>query len=58
LVILPVKNGQSESWVGGRTLVWSEPETKGQQDQDARTNLLPTPTLNVVDTTTLPSAPQ
>jgi len=56
LVILPVRNGQSDSWVGGRTLVWSEPEAKGQQKQDARNNLLPTPTLNVVDTTALPSA--
>ncbi len=58
LVILPVHDGKSESWVGGRTLVWSEPEAKGQQEQDARNNLLPTSTLNVVDTLTLPSAPK
>jgi hypothetical protein len=54
LVVLPVKNGQSDSWVGGRTLVWPEPEAKEQQEQDARNNLIPTPILNVVDTTTLP----
>jgi hypothetical protein len=58
LVILPVHNGQSDSWVGGRILVWSEPEGKGLQEQDARNDLLPTPTLNVVDTTTLPSTPR
>lgn len=54
LVVLPVTNGQSDSWVGGRTLVWLEPETKAQQDQDTRNNLIPTPTFNVVDTSTLP----
>jgi hypothetical protein len=57
LVVLPVTNGESDSWVGGRTLVWLEPESKAQQDQDSRNNLIPTPTFNVIDTTTLPTAP-
>lgn len=56
LVSLPVTNGQSDSWVGGRTLVWLQPESKEQQDQDSRNNLIPTPIFNVLDTTTLPVA--
>lgn len=56
LVILPVTNGESDSWVDGRTLVWLQPESKAQQDQDSRNNLIPTPTYNVIDTTTLPAA--
>jgi hypothetical protein len=57
LVVLPVINGESDSWVGGRTLVWLEPEPKAQQDQDTRNGLTPTPTFKVIDTTTLPAAP-
>ena len=54
LVTLPVTNGQSDSWVGGRTLVWLEPESQAQQDQDSRNNLIPAPTFNVIDTASLP----
>jgi hypothetical protein len=57
LVKLPISSGRSDSWVGGRTLVWPDPEPQAQQDQDTRNNLIPTPTFNVLDTTTLPQAP-
>jgi len=54
LVTLPVTNGESDSWVGNRTLVWLEPEPKAQQDYDTRHNLIPAPTWNIIDTSTLP----
>lgn len=54
LVTLPVRDGESDSWVGGRTLVWLQPEPKAQQEQDSRNQLIPAPTFNVIDTTTLP----
>jgi hypothetical protein len=57
LVTLPISNGKSDSWVGGHTLVWLDPESKAQQDQDTRDNLIPTPTFNVMDTNTLPILP-
>lgn len=57
LVILPVQNGMSDSWVGRRVLLWFEPEPAAQQARDERNGLIPTPTLNVVDTTVLPITP-
>lgn len=57
-VLLPTTNGKSDSWVGGRTLVWFEPEPQSQVTQDERNGLTPLETLNVIDTTTLPTAPR
>ncbi len=57
-VLLPTTNGRSDSWVGGRTLVWFEPEPQAQMTQDERNGLTPLETLNVIDTTTLPTAPR
>lgn len=57
LVILPVMNGESDSWVGGRLLMWLEPEPAAQAAQDEQKGLDPTPTINVVDTSTLPTTP-
>ncbi len=57
LVTLPISNGESDSWVGGHTLVWLDPEPKAQQDQDLRENLIPTPTFDVIDTANLPVLP-
>ena len=54
LVSLPVTNGESDSWVGYHTLVWPEPESKAQQDYDTQHNLIPAPTWNIIDTSTLP----
>jgi hypothetical protein len=54
LVVLPVTDGQSDSWVGGRTLVWLQPESKTQQAKDVKSGLIPAPTFKVIDTTMLP----
>jgi hypothetical protein len=56
-VRLPISNGRSDSWMQGRVLVWFDPEPADQQQQDIRNNLLPTPTLDILDTTTLPTKP-
>ncbi len=54
LVDLPVTGHSSDSWVGGRLLIWTQPEPDDKQLYDSQHNLTPTPTLNVLDTTTLP----
>ncbi len=41
LVTLPISHGISASWVGGRTLVWEDPESQEQQDQDRKNGLIP-----------------
>lgn len=57
LVLLPKPPGYSDAWVSGKLLVWSEAESAAQQQQDTVNHLDPTPTLDVVDTTTLPMNP-
>ena len=57
IVRLPTTNGESESWVGGHTLIWFEPEPQAQTQQDERNGLNPLVTMNVIDTTSLPPAP-
>lgn len=54
LVTLPVTRGVSTTWVGGQILLWGDPESQAQQDQDTKANLIPTSTLNIIDTSTLP----
>lgn len=56
-VQLPISNGASDSWVQGHLLVWFDPEPADQQQQEMRNNLLPTPTLDIINTSTLPTAP-
>jgi hypothetical protein len=53
-VELPIRNGQSASWVHGSTLVWLDPEPPQAQREDVEKNLYPTPEINVIDVTTLP----
>jgi hypothetical protein len=54
-VELPVRNGQSATWVHGNTLVWLDPEPPAAQREDVDKNLYPTPDINVIDVTTLPA---
>src|SRR5262249_1314087 len=56
-VRLPVSGHPSQAWVGGHLVVWSEPESPDQQQQDTRSNLLQTSTLLIVDTSSLPAKP-
>ncbi|MEO7000228.1 MAG: hypothetical protein ABI068_00325, partial [Ktedonobacterales bacterium] len=57
IVILPMTNPvqQPLSWSGQHILVWFDPETQAQQTYDAQHNFTPTPTIDVIDTTTLPT---
>jgi hypothetical protein len=54
-VDLPIRNGQSATWVHGNTLVWLDPEPPEAQRDDVEKNLYPTPDINVIDVTTLPT---
>jgi hypothetical protein len=54
-VELPIRNGQSATWVHGNTLVWLDPEPPEAQRDDVDKNLYPTPDINVIDVTTLPT---
>jgi hypothetical protein len=54
-VELPIRNGQSATWVHGNTLVWLDPEPPEAQRNDVEKNLYPTPDINVIDVTTLPT---
>lgn len=54
-VILPIRNGQSATWVHGNTLIWLDPEPPEAQRDDVEKNLYPTPDINVIDVTTLPT---
>jgi hypothetical protein len=54
-VILPIRNGQSATWVHGNTLIWLDPEPPEAQRDDVEKNLYPTPDINVIDVTTLPA---
>jgi hypothetical protein len=54
-VVLPIRNGQSAAWVHGNTLVWLDPEPSEAQREDVEKNLYPTPDINVIDVTTLPT---
>jgi hypothetical protein len=54
-VELPIRNGQSATWVHGNTLVWLDPEPPETQREDVDKNLYPTPDINVIDVTTLPA---
>jgi hypothetical protein len=54
-VDLPIRNGQSATWVHGNTLVWLDPEPPEAQREDVDKNLYPTPDINVIDVTTLPA---
>lgn len=56
-VLLPTTNGTSGAWVGGRVLLWFEPPPQDQAERDKRKGLNPLSTLNVIDTTTLPTSP-
>ena len=57
LVQLPPDNGTSAAWVAGPLLIWLVPEPAAQQKQDDKAQLIGVPTLDVLDTTTLPTAP-
>jgi hypothetical protein len=54
-VELPIRNGQGATWVHGKTLVWLDPEPPEAQRDDVDKNLYPTPDINVIDVTTLPT---
>jgi hypothetical protein len=54
-VELPIRNGQSATWVHGNTLVWLDPEPPKAQRDDVEKNLYPTPDINVIDVSTLPT---
>ncbi|HEX3269181.1 MAG TPA: hypothetical protein VHR15_00935 [Ktedonobacterales bacterium] len=54
-VELPIRNGQSATWVHGDTLVWLDPEPPEAQREDVDKNLYPTPDINVIDVTKLPA---
>jgi len=54
LVTLPVSSGRGVTWVGGHILLWMNPEPQSQQDYDTSHQLIPTPTLNIIDTSALP----
>ena len=54
-VELPIRNGQSATWVDGNTLVWLDPEPPQAQRDDVENNLYPTPDIDVIDVTTLPT---
>jgi hypothetical protein len=54
-VDLPIRNGQSATWVHGNTLVWLDPEPPEAQREDVDKNLYPTPEINVIDVAALPS---
>jgi hypothetical protein len=55
IVELPIRNGQSATWVHGNTLVWLDPEPPEAQRNDVEKNLYPTPDINVIDVTALPT---
>jgi hypothetical protein len=57
IVHLPTTHGNLQTWVGGHTLLWYDPVSAAEQEQDTRANLLPTPTLYVMDTSGLPTQP-
>jgi hypothetical protein len=54
-VELPIRNGQSATWVHGNTLVWLDPEPPEAQRDDVEKNLYPTPDIKVIDVTMLPT---
>jgi hypothetical protein len=54
-VALPIRNGQSATWVHGNVLVWLDPEPPEAQRDDVEKNLYPTPEINVIDVATLPA---
>lgn len=54
-VALPIRAGQSATWVHGNTLVWLDPEPPEAQRDDVDKNLYPTPNINMIDITTLPT---
>jgi hypothetical protein len=54
-VVLPIRNGQSAAWVHGNMLVWLDPEPPAAQREDVDKNLYPTPDINVIDVSTLPT---
>jgi hypothetical protein len=54
-VELPIRNGQSATWTHGNTLVWLDPQSPEEQRQDVENNLYPTPDINVIAVTTLPT---
>lgn len=54
-VALPIRSGQSATWTHGNTLVWLDPEPPNAQRRDIENNLYPTPNINVIDVTTLPT---
>jgi hypothetical protein len=54
-VELPIRNGQSATWTQGSTLVWLDPQSPEEQRQDVENNLYPTPDINVIAVTTLPT---
>ena len=54
-VELPIRNGQSATWVQGNALVWLDPEPAEAQREDVDKNLYPTPDINVINVTTLPT---
>jgi hypothetical protein len=54
-VELPIRNGQSAAWIHGDTLAWLDPEPPEAQQQDVERNLYPTPNINVIDVSTLPT---
>jgi hypothetical protein len=54
-VILPIRNGQSATWVHRNTLIWLDPEPPEAQRDDVEKNLYPTPDINVIDVTALPA---
>ena len=55
VVELPIRNGQSATWVHGDMLIWLDPEPPEAQREDVDMNLYPTPDINVIDVTTLPA---
>jgi hypothetical protein len=55
VVQLPIRSGQSATWTHGDTLVWIDPEPPETQRQDIQNNLYPTPDLDVIDVSTLPT---
>jgi hypothetical protein len=54
-VELPIRNGQSATWIHGNTLIWLDPQLPEAQKQDIESNLYPTPDIDVIDVATLPT---